>query len=567
MRLISDDGSRALATDSEVYAAEVSWDGRYSDIYVVNTVDGTRHKVIEHLRGSASPSPTGRFLTWFEDQHWNVLDLVSMERRALTTNIATPFWREDDDRPEPANPHGIAGWLPDDDAVVLYDQFDLWSVDPLTGDATCMTDGQGRASHTVYRVARVDLTPGPRPEEDEDGNRWLDGPVVLSTFHELTKATGYAVDSTHGVARPRQLVRRDARIGDLVRAKKADRIFYTLSTYADFPDMYTADLSFGGERQLTDANPMLDEVRWGKAELVSWHSADGIALQGKLVVPDGFDPSKKYPMLVYFYERLSDGLHRHVTPAPGTSPNPAYYVSNGYLWFEPDIVYREGYPGESALKCIVPGVQMLIAKGFVDADSICIAGHSWGGYQTSYLVTKTNLFAAAESGAPVSNMVSAYGGIRWGSGMSRQFQYEKTQSRIGGTPWDYPMRYLENSPVFFADKVETPVLMLHNDQDGAVPWYQGIEYFMALRRLGKEAYLFNYVGEDHGLRKRQNQVDWTRRMQEFFDYHLRGATAPAWIADGVPYADRDKEKIPHAPSYREATAPKPSAATEEAGDR
>lgn len=566
MRLINDDGSRAMATDTKVYAAEVSWDGRYSDVYIVNTVDGTRQRVLEHLRGSASPSPTGRYLIWFDADHWNALDLVTMERRPLTTQISTAFWRQDDDRPEPANPYGVAGWLPDEKAVVLYDQFDLWAVDPQTGSATCLTDGQGRASHTVYRVARVDLEPGPRPDEDEERDRWLDGPIVLSTFHEPTKASGYAVDSTRGVVRPRQLVRRDARMADLARPKKADRVFYTMSTYADFPDVHTADLAFAGERQLTDANPMLDEVRWGKAELVSWHSADGIPLQGKLVVPDDFDPTKQYPMLVYFYERLSGNLHRHLTPSAGTSPNAAYYVSNGYLWFEPDIVYRDGYPGESALKCIVPGVQMLIAKGFVDAGAIGIAGHSWGGYQTSYLVTKTNLFAAAESGAPVSNMVSAYGGIRWGSGMSRQFQYEKTQSRIGGTLWEYPMRYLENSPIFFADKVETPVLMLHNDQDGAVPWYQGIEYFMALRRLGKEAYLFNYVGEDHGLRKRQNQLDWTRRMQEFFDHHLRGEAAPAWMAEGVEYADREQEKIPHAPSYREATAPKPPA-TEAAGDR
>ncbi|MGA1606841.1 MAG: prolyl oligopeptidase family serine peptidase [Planctomycetota bacterium] len=566
MRLITDDGSRAMATDSDVYAAEVSWDGRYSDTYVINTIDGSRHRVIEHLRGSASPSPTGRYLMWFDANHWSVLDLATMERRALTTGISTPFWREADDRPEPAGSYGVAGWLPHDKAVVLYDQYDLWTIDPQTGAASCLTDGQGRASQTIYRVARVDLEPGPRPDEDEEGARWLDGSLVLSTVHEPTKASGYAVDSTLGVVRPRQLVRRDARLADLVRPKKADRVFYTLSSYADFPDVHTADLAFGGERKLTDANPMLDEVRWGKAELVSWHSADGIPLQGKLVKPDGFDPSKKYPMLVYFYERLSDGLHRHVTPAAGTSPNAAYYVSNGYLWFEPDIVYREGYPGESALKCIVPGVQSLIAEGFVDAGAIGIAGHSWGGYQTSYLVTKTNLFAAAESGAPVSNMVSAYGGIRWGSGMSRQFQYEQTQSRIGGTLWEVPMRYLENSPIFFADKVETPVLMLHNDQDGAVPWYQGIEYFMALRRLGKEAYLFNYVGEDHGLRKRQNMLDWTRRMQEFFDHHLRGVEAAAWIADGVKYADREKEKIPHAPSYREAME-SAAAATEASGDR
>ncbi|MCA8973618.1 MAG: S9 family peptidase, partial [Planctomycetes bacterium] len=259
-----------------------------------------------------------------------------------------------------------------------------------------------------------------------------------------------------------------------------------------------------------------------------------------------------YPMMVYFYERSSQGIHRFVTPGPGTSPNAAYYVSNGYLWFVPDIVYREGYPGESCEKCVVAGVQHLIAQGFVDRDAIGVAGHSWGGYQTAHLITRTDIFAAAESGAPVVNMFSAYGGIRWGSGMSRQFQYEQTQSRIGGTIWEQPMRYWENSPLFHMDKVRTPVLILHNDQDGAVPWYQGIEFFTAMRRLGKEAYLLNYNGEDHGLRKTQNMRDYTRRMQEFFDHHLKGAPAPEWMRRGIPYHERMAEKIPFAPSYREA---------------
>ena len=248
----------------------------------------------------------------------------------------------------------------------------------------------------------------------------------------------------------------------------------------------------------------------------------------------------------------------YVAPQPGTSPNAAYYVSNGYLWFMPDIHYREGYPGDSALKCIVPGVQALVAKGFVKEDGIGAAGHSWGGYQTAYLVTQTDIFKAIESGAPVSNMTSAYGGIRWSSGMSRAFQYEKTQSRIGGSLWEYPMRYVGNSPVFQADKVNTPVLMLHNDQDGAVPWYQGIEYFCALRRLGKEVYLFNYVGEPHGLRKRQNQTDWAMRMQQYFDHHLKGAPAPEWMKHGVPYIEREREKF----AFREPKSVREQAAME-----
>ena len=257
-------------------------------------------------------------------------------------------------------------------------------------------------------------------------------------------------------------------------------------------------------------------------------------------------------MMVYFYEKLSQNLHRYVGPSAGTSPNAAYYVSNGYLWFMPDIVYEVGYPGPSCVKCVVSGVQHLIQQGFVDKDAVGAAGHSWGGYQTAFLVTRTNIFKAVESGAPVSNMLSAYGGIRYDSGMSRQFQYEQTQSRIGGSPWQYPMRYTENSPIHFADKVQTPVLILHNDKDGAVPWTQGIEYFVALKRLGKEAYLFNYNGEAHGLRKSANKRDWTRRMAEYFDHHLRGAEAPAWMAEGVPYRDRATEKLPHARSYIEA---------------
>ena len=185
-----------------------------------------------------------------------------------------------------------------------------------------------------------------------------------------------------------------------------------------------------------------------------------------------------------------------------------FYVSRGYVMFIPDIPYEIGYPGESALDAVVPGVLSLLDEGFIDRDRIGVQGHSWGGYQIAYMVTKTDLFAAAEAGAPVSNMTSAYGGIRWQTGMSRMFQYERTQSRIGGSLWEATSEYLHNSPLFYADKIRTPVLMMHNDDDGAVPWYQGIELFVALRRLQKPAWLLNYNGEGHGLRRDANRKDW-----------------------------------------------------------
>ena len=239
--------------------------------------------------------------------------------------------------------------------------------------------------------------------------------------------------------------------------------------------------------------------------------------------------------MVYFYERLSDGLHQYAVPAAGSSSiNRSFYVSRGYLLFVPDIPYRIGYPGESAVDAVVPGVLDLVDQGFVDRDKIGVQGHSWGGYQISYMVTRTDLFAAAEAGAPVSNMVSAYGGIRWQSGMSRAFQYERTQSRIGGSLWETPLRYIENSPIFTADKIRTPLLMMHNDEDGAVPWYQGIELFVALRRLGQPVWMLNYNGEAHGLRQEHNQRDWAIRMQQFFDHYLMDQPAPVWMEEGVP---------------------------------
>ena len=244
-------------------------------------------------------------------------------------------------------------------------------------------------------------------------------------------------------------------------------------------------------------------------------------------------------MIVYIYERRSNELHNFPTPRPTNSINAAFYTSNGYVVLQPDIVYKTGAPGMSSLQCVMPAVDAAVRLGFIDEANIGIQGHSWGGYQIAYMVTKTNRFKAASAGAPVANMTSAYDGIRYGSGLPRQFQYERDQSRIGGSLWEYPMRYIENSPVFAADKVETPLLMIHNDADDAVPWTQGIEFFLALRRNGKEAYLFNYNGEPHNLRKRANQKDYTMRLKQYFDYYLKGAPKPDWMERGIPYLERN----------------------------
>jgi len=345
-----------------------------------------------------------------------------------------------------------------------------------------------------------------------------------------------------GLRGPEKVVMADVRYGAAMKAKNADVFLTTKSTYVEFPNIWVGP-SLTQMTKISDANPQQQDINWGTAELVTWLSADGIPSQGILFKPEDFDPKKKYPMISYFYEDLSDGLHSYVPPRPGSSISVSHYVSNGYIVFEPDIHYETGQPGQSAMKSIVPGVQKGLDKGFVDPKKLGLQGHSWGGYQTSYLITQTNMFAAAEAGAPVANMTSAYGGIRWGSGVNRSMQYENGQSRIGKSIWEGQNLYLENSPLFFLDRVNTPLLILHDDMDDAVPWYQGIELFVGMRRLGKEAYMINYNNELHSPQSRANLKDFSTRMMQFFDTKLKGTPAPDWIVKGIPAKDKGKDQL------------------------
>jgi len=334
----------------------------------------------------------------------------------------------------------------------------------------------------------------------------------------------------------------DLAYGPILKAANANEYMITKSTFVEFPNLWVGS-SLTNLAKISDANPQQKEYAWGSAELVRWVNGDGKELKGILYKPENFDPHKQYPLIAYFYEILSNNLHQYVAPTGRNVINPTHYVSNGYLVFEPDIIYEDGHPGMSAYKSIVPGVQSLIAKGFVDEKHLGIQGQSWGGYQTAYVITQTHMFAAAMAGAPVVNMTSAYGGIRWGTGISRAGQYESGQSRIGKPLVDAPELYIENSPLFHLKSVTTPLFIMNNDMDDAVPWYQGIEYFVTMRRLGKEVYFIDYNNDVHNPASRANQKDIAMRMQQFFDNKLKGAPAPDWMVHGIPYVAKGKDQL------------------------
>jgi dipeptidyl aminopeptidase/acylaminoacyl peptidase len=525
-------GRWALGADDRPYRAAVDYDNSYFDFHLVDTTDGSRRLLLTKQHWRPAWSPRGDFLLYYDGKDWNTISIPDCRRVNLTRRLPVSFAKEDHDLPSPPPSYGYAGWTEKEDFVLIYDRFDIWQIAPDGSSSKNLTDGVGRENSLQFRHVKLD--PGSVSIAANE-------PLLLRAENEETRDSGFYMDRLEG-GLPEKLIMSARHFSTPIKAREADTYLLTASTFYDFPDLLVTTNTFRTMNKVSNANPQKANLLWGQAELVKFKDLDGLAGSAILIKPEDFDPRRKYPMLVYIYERLSEELHHFVDPKPGHSINPSFYASNGYLVLMPDIVYTIGEPGHSAFKCVLPAVQAVVDRGYVNEAALGIQGHSWGGYQVAYLVTRTSLFKAAAAGAPVANMTSAYSGIRWGTGLARQFQYEQTQSRIGGTLWQHPDRFIENSPVFLANHVQTPLLMLHNDGDDAVPWNQGIEYFLALRRLGKEAYLFNYNGESHSLRKRVNQKDYTLRLQQYFDHHLKGAERPEWMERGIPYLERELEK-------------------------
>ncbi len=521
----NDNPGYALGKTGIPYRKEVTWYGEVEDLYLVNLKDGKRQKIAARLEDRSSLSPGGRYVVYFDDEHWYLFDGRTGQTRNLTEKIDVPFYDEDHDFPEMAPSYRTAGWGKDDEFVLIYDKYDIWQFRTATGEARNITGGKGRESERTYRVLELD------PEKTcfVDGEK-----LLLSSYHNKKKNHGF-YSCKIGEGTVTRLLEENKKFQFEVKAKKADVLMYTRESFEEFPDLWIADPAFAKPKKVSLVNPQISKFAWGEPELVEWSSIDGIPLQGVLIKPANYEEGKRYPVLVYFYRIESDRLYEFNQMRVNHRPNFPFYTSNGYVMFLPDVKFDIGRPGFSATKCLVPGVQKLIDMGVADPKGIGLHGHSWGGYQTAFVITQTNIFSAAVAGAPVSNMTSAYSGIRWESGLARQMQYEQEQSRIGGSLWEYPERFIENSPVFFADRIQTPLLIQFGDEDGAVPWYQGIELYLAMRRLEKDCVFLQYRGEPHHLGKYPNKLDYSIKMKEYFDHYLRGMKAPDWIEKGVPY--------------------------------
>ena len=519
-----------LATSDIPYSNQ-HWDwSNKNDVYLVNLQDGSRKQIAMALQGNPILSPNAQYVTWWSapDTAWFAYSIKTEKTTKLTNNKVVKYYDEEDDHPDLPSSYGSAGWVDDlkDPMFVVYDRYDAWAID-LKNNVPMLITG-GREKKVQYRYVNLDA----------DNKLILGKNALWKLVYEKDKSEGYAIPVSP-LSKPKEIYKVDFTLSNPIKAKNADNLIFTKQNFQTFPDLFASDMTFQNITKISEVNPQQKEYAWGTVELVDYKAFDGTPLQGLLYKPENFDATKKYPMMVYFYEKNSDNLHTHYTPSPIRSYiNYPYFTSNGYVVFVPDIVYKAGEPGKSAYNCIIAGTKEIIAKGFINPERVGISGHSWGGYQTAYLVTQTNMFRAAEAGAPVSNMTSAYGGIRWESGNSRQSQYERGQTRIGGTLWEKFDKYVDNSPLFQVPKIKTPLLIMHNDDDGAVPWQQGIEFYSALKRLNKPVWLLNYNGEKHGLIQRKNRKDFAKRLYQYFDHYLKDAPAPAWMTDGLPMMEK-----------------------------
>lgn len=538
-----------LLSDNAKYARTSVWDynNRY-DFTLVNVKDGSRKVVAEGLDvGRFDMSPSGKYLVWFDndEMNWFTYNTQTGEKVNLTARTGVPFYDEEDDHPTAAPAHEFSPkWFKDEDAVLIIDRYDIWKFAPDGSSAVNLTGGVGRQTHNRFKI--MDPKPDTRkPNERRCGVVRPLGPkqtVYLSVFNEESQENGFGRVNLARPSKTLEYFTDTVTYKFVAGAAGTDRIFYQKGNFRECYDLYLTDNFFKTSTKVSAINPQMAGYRWGSAELFRWKAYDGTPLKGLVFVPDGVKEGEKLPVMIYFYEKNANNLYTFWSPAPSRSiVNIPFYTSRGYIVFVPDIVYKVGHPGESAYNCICAGAEALCeAYPSADRSRMAIQGQSWGGYQTAWLITRTNMFAAAGSGAPVGNMTSAYGGIRWGSGITRAGQYEHGQSRIGKSMWEPGALelYIENSPVFHVDKVQTPVLIMHNDADGAVPWYQGIEFFSDLRRLDKPAWLLQYNKEAHNLVERRNCKDLSVRLQQFFDHYLKGAPMPAWMKTGVPYESK-----------------------------
>ena len=529
---IVEDRPFAYVEEWSDYAMARSIGRRSADLYRADLATGERTLIREGVYdGYAQISPDGGYVLFVEDGHYWTHNLDTGTVTNITRGIRTSFVdTESDSTGVPRPMHGTAGWTEDDLAVLLYDKHDIWQVAPDGSTSVRLTDGAG--DDVRHRLVRMDF----------DDVAIAEGQHYVSLFGLTSKQSGYGLMVVGARPAVTRLMLEDAAIGSLGKAEQADVYGWVTQRHDDSPDLFISsapDLS--GAKAITSTNAFQSDYAWSRSEVVNYRSEKGADLQGALYYPAGYEPGRRYPMIVYVYEKLSDSVHRYVVPSETSYYNTSVFTANGYFVLQPDILFRPGEPGLSVVESVRPAVERVVEMGLADEARVGIIGHSWGGFDTAFLTTHTDTFAAGVAGAAITNLVSNFGNHHWSSGIAETDHIETGQQRMVVPLYEDLDAYIRNSAVFNVHNMTTPLMLMTGDDDGTVFWHQAVEMYNIARRAGKNVVMLVYAGEDHGLRQRKNQIDYQQRILAWFGHYLKGDTAPAWITDGQTWIERQSE--------------------------
>jgi dipeptidyl aminopeptidase/acylaminoacyl peptidase len=531
--MVTKNGQYALGNSNLPYITDVNWGESPTDWYRVDLQTGARTPIAQNVARTMGVSPDGATFLYFQEGQVWAYHLATGRLTNISQASGVDFGDIQHPYPNAQPSYGVAGWVNDGKHVILNHRFDLWVL-PLDGSKGYnLTKGRGDAEEIRFRYVSLD------PEEEYIS---LKSPLLLSAYGEWTKKSGFFQWKPGG--QPEPLVFEDQNFGRVQKALNSNELLYTVESFVDYPDYYVSGPDFKNRQRITQANPQQAQFAWGKRVLIDFTNSKGQKLQGTLALPANYEPGKQYPMIVYFYETMSENHNVFSHPVYDDRPHISYYASNGYLVFQPDNVYEEGRPGTSALDCITSGVQEVIKRGYADPKRIGLQGHSWGGYQSSFILTQTDIFACVVTGAPPTNLEGFYNNLYGSTGTNHHGITEIGQLRMGRnvTPWSDRAAYQRENPMYHADKIKTPFLILHGTADGAVDWAQGMEFYNAARRLGKNVIFLSYPGEGHHLEIQANQKDFLKRMHQYFDHYLKDTAAPEWMTKGVPHLEKLYEK-------------------------
>ena len=518
------DMSTAVVVDGSPYTSSVTNGITYSDVWVNNLRTLEKTEAVHKDEFGIVPSNSLRYFAYYSERLWWVYDTQEKRARALHPDGVANFENELDDHTVPVKPPAARPiWLADDAGLIVHDQYDAFLANPRTGAIHRLTNG--RKDKVRFRYLDV------KPYEEEAK---LAYPMYFDALDTETKKNGIFIIDAKGEGK--MAIADDVLVRRLTKSKDADRMMFTMESFGKSPDVYITNEAFSAAKPVTKTNVQQRDFNWGHTELVNYKSRFGVDLNGTLIYPSDYDPKKKYPMVTYIYERLSDDKNAYLYPVEWSAYNQQYFSQNGYFVYMPDIAYKGNQPGLSAVDCLEPAVDAVIKKNVgVDPKKVGLIGHSWGAYQTAFVTTVSDRFAVGACGAPLTELTSMYNSFYWNAGITDQPLIETGQGRMRVPFWEDPKSYFDNSPVWQSAKRKAPLLIAQGDADGAVDYHQAQYLYNTLRRMGKNCVLLMYAGENHSLAIRANQLDYARRLRHWLDVYLKDAKPDSWVNEGVPY--------------------------------